>query len=88
MPLLWITLGPNAFNEAGGSAWSAFAAVRSDVNLDTGGVITGNGFKGLLETEYFRAVGNGIGGRTFNNKRFYYCENNAGIAIGWDPSNA
>lgn len=87
MPLLWITLGPNAFNEAGRSAWSAFAAIRADVNLNTGGVVPGNGFKGLLETEYFRAVGNGIGGETFNNKRFYYCENNAGIALGWDPSN-
>lgn len=87
MPLLWLTLGPNVFKESGGSAWSAFAAIRADVNLDTGGVVTGNGFKGLLETEYFRAVGNGISGETFNNKRFYYCENNAGIAIGWDPSN-
>lgn len=87
MPLLWLTLGPNAFSESGCSAWSAFAAIRADVNLETGGVISGNGFKGLLETEYFRAVGNGIRGETFNNGKFYYCEDNIGLAIGWDPSN-
>lgn len=87
MPLTWLTLGPNAFNEAGCSAWSALAAIRADVNLNTGGVVPGNGFKGLLETEYFRAVGNGTHGETFDNGKFYYCENNAGIALGWDPSN-
>lgn len=83
-PLSWIMLSQNVFAQ---TAWSAFVAVRAATDLSTNGVVTGIGMKGFLETDYFRAVGNGNFAQTFDNKKFYYAEANLGLVIGWDPSN-
>lgn len=83
-PASWMTLSPNACNKL---PWSAFIAVQVSTDIATNGVIPGDGFKGILDTEYFRAVGNADGGTLFNNGKFLIPETNLGIAIGWDPNN-
>lgn len=81
----WLNLGPNA--NSGSIGWSAMLVVQGATDLDTYGVVPGNGFKGFLDTNYFRAIGNATAHQTLDNHSFFVPETNLGLAIGWDPSN-
>jgi hypothetical protein len=83
----WPVLSPNVFSNTGETAWTAIAVIVASDDLQSNGVVQGNGFKGFLDTNYFRAIGNATVHQTLDNNNFFVPEANLGLAIGWDPSN-
>ena len=76
------------FNSTGNnkSRWCPYAACVIASDLDTYGVIPGDGFKGYIDTDLIRCS-LGVYGQTFDNGNFICCDSTYNLLIGWDPSN-
>lgn len=86
-PMHYTMLSPYQFNISGSIAWCPISAQTTADDISNIGVVTGNGLKGFLDTDLFRAISNGSAGLRFDDHKFYIPETNIGLAIGWDPSN-
>ena len=68
------------------TAFGAFLVYTISSDLANDGVVPGNGFKGYLDTDVFRAVYAGFPYNTLlDDGKFIYL--GSGLAIGWDSSN-
>lgn len=77
-------LGNYVHSISGTTNWSAIGiAVRSQEHLDVMGIVPGDGFKGLLDTDLFRA-GVGSDQQQFDNGRFRLFEASSGLLVGVD----
>lgn len=79
-------LSPAMFNISGSSRWRALSMAVVSSDLTTYGVSSGDGFKGYLDTDLFRAA-YATRGQTFDNGAFICPENGNNLIIGWDSSN-
>lgn len=70
----------------GKSRWVPMAVVVVSSDLDTYGVVPGDGFKGYLDTDLFRYALCTYG-QTFDNGNFICCSSSYEFLIGWDPTN-
>lgn len=86
-PMNYTMLSPYQFNISGALAWCPISVQTTANDISNSGVITGNGLKGFLDTDLFRAISNCSAGLRFDNHKFYVPETNVGLAIGWDSSN-
>lgn len=75
-------------NLSTGGRWTPFAVALCSSDPSVSGVVTGDGFKGYLDTDFIRYVpydaytrGQTLG----NNSEFYFL--GGGVAIGWNYSN-
>lgn len=75
------------YQTSGTTAWSAIGISVNSNDLNTYGIVPGDGFKGILDTSLFRAMAGGTQGNLYDNGKFYCPENNVGWLLGWDPSN-
>ena len=66
-----------------GTAWSAIAMGRISDSLDEDGIVPGDGFKGLLDTDLFRA-GRGTDQQRFSGGKFFMPESSGGLLLGVD----
>ena len=84
-------LGVSQFS--GNVAWSAIGvAVTVNYNaypdeISVYGITSTDCFKGILDTNLFRAIANGKSGTLYDSGKFYCPEDNIGLLLGWDPSN-
>lgn len=78
------------FNSTGNgkSRWVPIEITIVSSDLDTNGVVTGDGFKGYLDTDLFRCA-LGTYGQLFDNGNFIYIWTVADncLLLGWDPDN-
>ena len=72
-------------NDPASVAWSAFYIVIAADDLTTNGVIPGNGVKGILDTDLFRAGNPAFKGLYANGQ---FTGMHEGLILGWDPSNS
>ena len=94
--IMHFAINPNSLGlsqSSGNIAWSAIG-IASIVNsnaypseIATYGVTPTDGFKGILDTNLFRAIANGTRGDMFDNDNFIVPESNMGLLLGWDSSN-
>jgi hypothetical protein len=70
----------------GKSRWVPMEVVVVSSDLDTYGIVPGDGFKGYFDTELFRCA-LGTYGQTFDNGNFICCDSTYNLLIGWDPNN-
>ena len=76
-----------AFDTTGGSTrWVPLAMMVLANDLSTYGVVSGDGFKGYLDTSLFRCAV-ATRGQTFNDNSFICLENEYSLLVGWDSSN-
>ena len=80
-------LGGGVVNMSGSIRWSPIAVLAISNDIATYGVVPGDGLKGYLDTDLFRAVSGGLHGDYYNNSSFYCTDDAQGFVIGWDPSN-
>lgn len=69
---------------AGLSRWVPYAVGNCSTNLTTYGVIPGDGFKGYLDTDLFRASVDHEVGKLYDNGNFIGVNS---MLLGWDPQN-
>lgn len=83
-----VQLSGRIFNstENGKSRWVPLAVVSIAEDLETYGVVPGDGFKGYLDTQLFRCA-NGVYGQKFDKGNFICTDNEYNLIIGWDSSN-
>lgn len=81
----WNILGNRMYSKSGTTRWSAIATCSqsNNNNLDTCGIVPGDGFKGFLDTDLFRA-GRGNNQQTFDNGKFFMPEAACGLLVGVD----
>lgn len=65
------------------TAWSAIAMGRLSDSLDENGIVPGDGFKGFLDTDLFRA-GRGADQQQFFGGKFFMPESSGGLLVGVD----
>lgn len=70
----------------GKSRWVPYEVVVLSSDLDTYGVVPGDGFKGHLDTDLFRCA-KGTYGQTFDNGNFICADGTYNFLIGWDSTN-
>lgn len=70
----------------GKSRWVPYEVVVLSSDLDTWGVVPGDGFKGYLDTDLFRCA-LGTYGQTFDNGNFICADGTYNFLIGWDSTN-
>lgn len=75
----------NATN-AGKSRWIPYVVGITAVDIDTYGVVPGDGMKGYLDTDLFRCA-IGTYGQQFDNGNFICIDADNNFLIGWDPDN-
>ena len=65
--------------------WTRIAMASVSNDLTTDGIVSGDGFKGYLDTDLFRV---GVASRKdfFDNGKFFCAENNTNLLIGIDPN--
>jgi hypothetical protein len=73
-------------NTSGKSRWCSFAIASASNDPDTYGIVTGDGFKGYLDTDLFRC-GSGLYCQMFDNGNFICASNTYNLLLGWDPAN-
>ena len=73
-------------NNNGKSRWVPIEITIVSSDLDTNGVVAGDGFKGYLDTDLFRCA-LGTYGQTFDNGSFICPESEICLLLGWDASN-
>ena len=69
---------------SGLSRWTPYAVGVCSTDLNTYGVVSGDGFKGYLDTDLFRAAADHTAGRLYNNGQFI---GQWDMLLGWDPNN-
>ena len=69
---------------AGFARWTPYAVGAVSTNLTQDGVVPGDGFKGYLDTDLFRASVVHDVGRTYDNGNFIGVNS---MLLGWDPDN-
>jgi hypothetical protein len=69
---------------AGLSRWVPYAVGNCSIDLTTYGVIPGDGFKGYLDTDLFRASVDHEVGKLYDNGNFIGVNS---MLLGWDPQN-
>lgn len=70
----------------GKSRWVPFNVVVLSNDLDTWGIVPGDGFKGYLDSDLFRCA-KGTYGQTFDNGNFICLDAYYNFLIGWDSTN-
>ena len=70
----------------GKSRWVPYEVVVLSSDLDTYGVVPGDGFKGYLDTDLFRCA-LGTYGQTFDSGNFICADGTYNFLIGWDSTN-
>ncbi len=70
----------------GKSRWSPYAMAVVSVDSANSGVVPGDGFKGYIDTDLFRA-GVGTYGQMFDEGNFICISGDYRMLIGWDPDN-
>ena len=75
------------FSKTGNTRWSPFALCAPSTNLQTAGVVPGDGFKGLVDTDLFRASSVSSYGEMFDNGNFVSLDADTAFLIGWDSTN-
>lgn len=70
----------------GKSRWVPYEVVVLSSDLDTYGVVPGDGFKGYLDSDLFRCA-LGTYGQTFDNGNFICADGTYNFLIGWDSTN-
>lgn len=73
-------------NTSGKSRWCSFAIASVSNDPDTYGVVTGDGFKGYLDTDLFRC-GSGLYCQMFDDGNFICASDTYNLLLGWDPAN-
>lgn len=73
-------------NGNGKSRWVPIEMTIVSSDLDTNGVVAGDGFKGYLDESLFRCA-LGTYGQTFDNGNFICPSGNLCLLLGWDPDN-
>lgn len=71
---------------SGKSRWCPFYVRVLSSDLDTYGVVPGDGMKGYLDTDLFRCA-IGTYGQQFDNGNFICIDGDYNFLIGWDPNN-
>lgn len=79
-------ISPNVYSNIGKSRWSPFTVCVVSSDLSTDGVVSGDGFKGYLDTDLFRSA-IGLYCQEFDNGNFICVDSTNNFLIGWDPSN-
>ena len=82
----WTILANTLYYQQNSTAWSAIGIGRyclTSSDLTANGIVPGDGFKGLLDTDLFRA-GRGTAQQTFDNGQFFCPESNVGLFVGVD----
>lgn len=80
-------LSNKMFNSSNGkSRWLPMSMASVANDLSTYGVVSGDGFKGYLDTDLFRCA-LGVLEQTFDNGNFICPESNHNWLFGWDASN-
>ena len=67
--------------------WVPIQIISCSSNLTQNGVTSGNGVKGILDTDLFRCGISGGVGTKFDNEKYITLEANQNLLTGWDPSN-
>lgn len=70
----------------GKSRWVPLAVAIISADINTDGVVPGDGFKGYLDTDLFRCA-RGTYGQQFDNGNFICPQNDYNLLIGWNPDN-
>lgn len=70
----------------GKSRWCPFSVRVISSDLDTYGIVAGDGVKGYLDTDLFRCA-IGTYGQQFDNGNFICIDDDYNILIGWDSTN-
>lgn len=70
----------------GKSRWVPMEVMVVSSDLETYGIVPGDGFKGYLDTDLFRCA-LGTYGQTFDNGNFICCDSTYNFLIGWDADN-
>lgn len=89
--IIHFAINPNilTFTQHTGSiAWSALGVGVMTNDLTNYGITSTDCFKGIVDTDLFRAIANGTRGSLYCNNNFCCPEDNYGLIIGWDSSNA
>ena len=73
-------------NGNGKSRWVPFAVMCYGADLSTNGIVSGDGFKGYLDTDLFRCA-KGTYGQTFDSGNFICIDSYYNFLIGWDSNN-
>jgi hypothetical protein len=68
------------------SRWSPIAIKVESIDLNTNGVVPGDGFKGYLDTNLIRCS-IGTYGTLYNNGEFICLDSTNHLLFGWDPNN-
>jgi len=72
--------------KSGTTRWIPIYVAVLSTNLNSYGIIPGDGVKGILDTSLFRC-GIGTRGQLYDSGNFICPEDNIGLLLGWDPSN-
>lgn len=80
-------LSGSIFNSSGNgkSRWVPYAVMCFAADLSTNGIVSGDGFKGYLDTDLFRCA-KGTYGQTFDNGNFICIDSYYNFLIGWASS--
>jgi hypothetical protein len=83
-----VQLSGYVFNSTnnGKSRWVPYEVVVLSSDLDTYGIVPGDGFKGYLDTDLFRCA-KGTYGQMFDNGNFICADGTYNFLIGWDSTN-
>lgn len=91
MDLVMCSNSGNTFYQNNAYRWSPIGMIvnTTSTQLDALGVTSGNGFKGYLDTNLFRATNTDVATGLLDNGKFLAPEggNVCGWILGWDPSN-
>lgn len=71
---------------SGANRWVPFEAGVVSSDLSTNGIVTGDGFKGYLDTNLFRCANVNLN-QLYNNGTFIGADSTNHLMIGWDPEN-
>ena len=72
-------------NQSGSIRWTPYSVFCVSSDLTTNGIISGDGFKGYVDTSLLRCA-HGIHGQTYDSGNFVCCSL-YNLLIGWDPNN-
>lgn len=75
------------FSKTGECRWSPFAVCASSTDIVNYSVYQGDCYKGLVDTDLFRASSVTSYGETFDNGKFISLSSGVALLIGWDSSN-
>lgn len=75
------------FNKANECRWSPFAVCAPSTDISNYSVYNGDCFKGLVDTDLFRAASVSSYGKTFDGGNFISLDANTAFLIGWDSNN-